>query len=140
MSWDSYIDNLIAQTKDATGAAHCDRACLIGLDGGAVWTTTGHANSIKISAAEGANIAKCFKAKDFSAFMSGGVHLEGVKYQFLREEDHKVVYAKKKENGALTMQVSKTAIVIAHCPEGSQQGNCNKGVGVIAEYLESLNM
>ena len=72
--------------------------------------------------------------------MTNGVRAEGVKYQFLREEDSKVVYAKKKGNGAITLQVSNTAIVIAHCPEGSQQGNLNKGVGVIAEYLESMNM
>ena len=72
--------------------------------------------------------------------MSGGVFCEGTKYQFLREEDKKTVYAKKKGNGAITLQASKTAIVIAHCPEGSQQGNLNKAVGVIAEYLESLNM
>ncbi len=32
------------------------------------------------------------------------------------------------------------AIVIAHIPEGSQQGNGNKAVNVIAEYLESMSM
>ena len=47
MSWDSYIDNLIAQTKDASGNAHCDRACIIGLDG-SQWTTAGHANALKV--------------------------------------------------------------------------------------------
>ena len=72
--------------------------------------------------------------------MANGVRAENIKYQFLREEENKIVYAKKKGEGSMTMQASKTAIVIAHCPEGSQQGNCNKGVGVIAEYLESLNM
>ena len=140
MSWDSYLDNLVAQTKDSSGAAHVDRACIIGIDGGAAWTTTGHANALQLQGQEGVNISKCFKAKDFSAFMAGGIHLEGTKYQFLRVEDDKVVLGKKKEKGAVTMQASKTAVVIAHCPEGSQQGNCNKGVGVIAEYLESLNM
>jgi len=50
MSWDSYIDNLIAQTKDASGETHCDRACIIGLDGGAAWTTAGHANALKVTA------------------------------------------------------------------------------------------
>ena len=50
MSWDSYIDNLIAQTKDASGAAHCDRACIIGLDGGAPWTTAAHACALKVTA------------------------------------------------------------------------------------------
>ena len=48
MSWDSYIDNLIAQTKDASGTAHSDRACIIGLDGGAAWTSAGHANALKV--------------------------------------------------------------------------------------------
>ena len=89
---------------------------------------------------EGANIARCFKGKDFTTFMAGGVFAEGVKYQFLREEDGKVVFGKKKDHGAITLQASKTAIVIAHCAEGMQQGNVNKGVAVIAEYLESLNM
>ncbi len=72
--------------------------------------------------------------------MAGGVFLEGIKYQFLRVEDDKLVLAKKKEHGAVTLQSSKTAIVIAHLPEGCQQGNTNKGVAVIAEYLESLGM
>ena len=49
MSWDSYIDNLIAQSKDATGKVHVDRACIIGLDGGAKWTTDTHANALKVS-------------------------------------------------------------------------------------------
>ena len=50
MSWDSYIDNLVAQTKDASGTAHCDRACIIGIDGGAVWTTADHPCSFKVTA------------------------------------------------------------------------------------------
>ena len=72
--------------------------------------------------------------------MASGVHVDGLKYQFLREEDGKVVFAKKKEHGAVTLQASKTAIVIGHTPEGCQQGNVNKGVAVIADYLESLGM
>ena len=47
---------------------------------------------------------------------------------------------KKKDHGAISIQSSKTAIVIGHTAEGCQQGNVNKGVGVIAEYLESLGM
>lgn len=72
--------------------------------------------------------------------MANGVLAEGTKYQFLREEDKKLVLGKKRDFGAITLQSSKTAIVIAHCREGSQQGNVNKGVAVIAEYLESLGM
>ncbi|XP_064652031.1 profilin-like [Lineus longissimus] len=140
MSWDSYIDNLIAQTKDASGNANCDRACIIGIDGGAAWTTAGHANALKLQGQEGVNVAKCFNSKDYSVFMASGIHLEGIKYQFLRAEDDKIVFGKKKGEGAITLQSSKTAIVIGHCPEGSQQGNLNKGVACIAEYLESLGM
>ncbi|MDJ0798392.1 MAG: profilin [Calothrix sp. MO_167.B12] len=140
MSWDSYLDNLIAQTKDASGTTHADKACIIGIDGGAKWTTDGHSNALKIFPEEAVNIARCFKSKDFSQFMASGIVAEGVKYQFLREEDHKVVFGKKKDEGAITLQASKTAIVIAHCPEGCQQGNTNKGVAVIAEYLESIGM
>lgn len=140
MSWDSYIDNLLAQSKDAAGEFHADRACIIGIDGGGAWTTAGHANALKLTGQEGPNIARCFKSGDFTAFMSGGVFAEGSKYQFLREEEKKTVFAKKKGLGALTLQCSKTAIVIGHCPEGSQQGNLNKGVAVIAEYLEGMNM
>jgi len=72
--------------------------------------------------------------------MTSGITAAGQRYRFLREEDGKVVYAKLKGSGAITLQASKTAIVIAHCPEGGQQGSTNKAVNVIAEYLESLGM
>ena len=47
---------------------------------------------------------------------------------------------KKKDFGAITLQASKTAIVIGHTTEGCQQGNTNKAVAVIADYLEGLGM
>ena len=37
MSWDSYVDNLIAQSADASGEKHVDKAAIIGLQGGAAW-------------------------------------------------------------------------------------------------------
>ena len=48
MSWDGYIDNLCAQSKDSSGTAHTDKACIIGLDGGAKWTTDGPASALKV--------------------------------------------------------------------------------------------
>eukprot|EP00118_Oscarella_pearsei_P024434 m.306068 g.306068 ORF g.306068 m.306068 type:complete len:138 (+) comp40935_c0_seq1:89-502(+) len=137
MSWDSYLDNLQAQ---AGGVANVDKACIIGLDGGAKWTTDGHAIAFKLSATEAAALAKVFKSGEFTPFQASGMYAEGQKYRFLREEDGKLLLAKMKEHGAITAQKSKTAIVVAHCPEGGQQGCTNKGVAVIAEYLESLNM
>ena len=94
----------------------------------------------QLTSGEGATIASCFKNKDFTAFQRSGVLAEGLKYNFLREEDGKLVLAKKKDHGALSLQSSKTAIVIGHTAEGCQQGNTNKGVAVIAEYLEGLGM
>ena len=140
MSWDSYLDNLCAQAKGTDGSSHIDKCCIIGLDGGAPWTTNTHPNALALSADESANIARAFKSKDFTPFMANGFTAAGTKYQFLREEDKKLVLGKKKEHGAMTMQCSKTAIVIGHCPEGGQQGLTNKAVATIAEYLESLGM
>ena len=138
MSWDSYIDNLIAQTKDANGVAHCDKACIIGMDG-SNWTTHNHPNAVKLHGNESRTIAKCFKTKDFRYFMTEMVQVEGRSHTFIKEEDGKIVYARWSKSG-YTLQASKTAIVIGHCPEGSQHGNLNKGVAVIAEYLESVGM
>ena len=140
MHWvNSYIDNLLEQTKDASGQIHCDKACIIGMDG-SKWTTDGHANHLQITYQEAAFIARVMRSKDFKPFQASGIHAAGLKYQFPREEDGKWVLGKKKGNGALTLQASKTAIVIGHTMEGRQQGNTNKGVAYIAEYLESLGM
>ena len=91
----------------------------------------------QIGGQEAKTIAQCMHSKNFSVFMSSGVHVGGQKYQFLRGDD-KIVYAKAKDKGSITIQSSKAAVVIAHCPEGQQQGMANKAVSDIAEYLESL--
>ncbi|CAD5111431.1 DgyrCDS739 [Dimorphilus gyrociliatus] len=139
MSWNSYIDNLIAHSKDASGKCHVESACIISIDGGTQWTTAG-ANVTPITPNEAAEIAKPFKSCDFTSFMVGGCTISSTRYQFLREMDKKICLFKLKDHGSISMQSSKTAIVIAKCPEGGQQGNANKAVAVIAEYLESLNM
>lgn len=138
MSWDAYIDNLIAQSKDASGTAHCDQACIIGLDG-SPWTTDNPAGALKLSPDERSTLAHGMKTADFSLFQSAGIVAGGVKYQFLRAQD-KMALGKKKGHGAITVQASRTAVVIGHTKEGGQQGNTNKAVSVIADYLESLGM
>lgn len=134
MSWDSYIDYLLDHCK-----GNAERVGIIGLDG-SKWTTDGHVSALKIQGSEAANIASCFKSKDFSQFMANGIVAEGVKYQFLREEDGQLVLGKKKDYGAITLQASKTAIVICHSVVGTTQEYVNKGVSVIVEYLESVGM
>lgn len=133
MSWDSYIDNLLGHT-----AGHGDAACIIGVDG-SKWTTDGHPNAIKITAAEAATIGRAMNSGDFTPLQAGGIIIAGVKYQFLRGDEN-IALGKKKDNGAISLQKSKTAVVIGHTKEGSAQGNVNKAVGVVAEYLESLGM
>ena len=61
MSWDSYIDNIIAQSKDSSGKAHIDRACIIGLDGGAFWNSPSHPNALKVRLFVGSNTYELFK-------------------------------------------------------------------------------
>ena len=62
MSWDSYIDNLISQTKDAAGSFHCDKACIIGIDG-SQWTTAAHASALKVSIYDGASLSRIVKLR-----------------------------------------------------------------------------
>jgi len=133
MSWDSYIDNLIGHANGST-----DKVAIISLADGSSWTSHTHPNAMKISPAEGKVIATAMEKEDSSAFVNG-VHLEGLKYQFLRMNDG-FLLAKKKDNGSITMQKSKTAIVISHTAEGKQPGDSNKAVGIIAEYLEGNSM
>jgi len=133
MSWNGYIDNLLGHCSN-----NADKACIIGQDG-SLWTTGDHANNLNLSPQEAKTIATSCKTGDYSGFQASGVYIGGIKYQFLRNQEN-IVLAKKKDQGAITIQLSKTAIVIGHTKEGSSQGETNKGVAVIAEYLESLNM
>lgn len=52
MSWNTYIDNLIAQSSD-----NCDKACIIGFDG-SQWTTKDHSNNFNLSTQEIATITR----------------------------------------------------------------------------------
>ena len=63
-----------------------------------------------------------------------------VEIAFILRGEGNLALGKKKDYGALTLQSSLTAVVIGHTAEGQQQGNVNKAVAVIAEYLESLGM
>lgn len=93
----------------------------------------------QITQQEAKSIAQCMKDKKYDSFMTNGVRVEGTKYQFLRDLDNTIM-AKKKDYGAVTIQASTTGVIIAHCPEGKQQGMANKAVNAIAEYLVSVGV
>jgi len=136
MSWNSYIDSVLG---GCTGNA--DQVCIIGLENGGPWTTAAHSSNLNLVGNEGVPIANALKSNDPSTLQQNGIHVGGVKYQFLRhDEEEGLLLGKKKENGAITIQKSETAIVMAHTIEGKPQGETNKGVKSIVDYLKGMNM
>merc|ERR1711964_134234 len=132
MSWNGYIDSIIGYAPN-----DCNQACIIGFDG-SQWTTADHAQNFNLKPEQAVKIAGAIKAEDCSTFQASGVLCGDIKFQFLRY-DEGIVLAKRKEQGAITIQPAKTAIVIAHTKEGATQGN-TKGVDAIVKYLESVGM
>ena len=128
-----YIDNVIGHSKGQT-----DKVAIIGLNG-AKWTTDAHPASLKISLAEARVIGMGVNDDDEDTFQTKGVLVEGIKYQFLRKDENNY-YAKKKDQGYISMIKTKTAVIIAHTKEGGDVGETNRAVGVVADYLESLNV
>lgn len=136
MSWDGYIDSVLGGSKGA-----CDSACVIGLTGGASWTTPAHAHHMHHHPPEGQAIAAAMTAEDYTSFQAKGIFFNGEKYQFLRHDPEEgVVLGKKKDKGAITIHKTNTAIIIAHTAEGKGHGDTNDGVSKIVKYLKELNM
>ena len=106
-----------------------------------MWTTNSHAANFNLSLAECSIIARNVKAGELGHNFYNGIFLSGEKYQYLRfDAETKTVLGKKIGHGAVTIQPSKSAIVIAHCPEGRQHGQCNNGVSKIVEHLEASGL
>jgi len=131
--WDAYIDNLISHSK-----GNCDKVAIVGLNG-AYWTTADGPKSLAMEAAEVTVIAQQLANDNEEHFQVNGIKCGGIKYQFLRR-DESTYYGKKKDQGCVTLQKTKTAIVVAHTKEGAQVGDVNKAVNIICEYLESSGM
>ena len=53
-------------------------------------------------------------------------------------EDDGIVLGKQKEFGAITLQKSDTAIVVAHTMEGKQVGDTNTAVQKVVDYLKGV--
>lgn len=136
MSWDGYIDTILGYCKGA-----CDKVAIIGLPGGAKWTSDSHANSFKVTPAEAQKIATALSNEDDSDFAANGVFVDTIKYQFLRADfQDGSVQGKKKDHGAITIHKAQTLVVIAHTAEGKGSGDVTEGVAKIIDYFKSLNM
>ena len=138
MSWDSYISSLIDQSKNSSGDAQIDCACIIAVDSGQKLTSDDNTKAFKITNDEAVNIAKCFRSKNFSRFVACGVRAEGLKYTYirLREENDRLVLGKSRGEGSVTLQSSKTAVVVAHTKEGGDRILTNKAVANVVEKME----
>jgi len=137
MSWDSYIDNVIAHSN-LSGTNQIDKAAIIGQNG-SLWTSHTHASALKLSAEEALAIGQAFANNDQSSLQGNGLYAEGKKFRFLRGDDE-LICAKLVGEGAITCAASSTAVVVAHCIEGGQQGKVNTATSTVADYLKSLNM
>ena len=134
MSWNSYIDSIIGSSKE-----QLVKACIVGLDG-SIWTTDNHPLALRISVSEAATISKIMSSKDFVLFQSSGITVENIKYRFLRDIEGTVVMGKKKEHGSITLQSTRTAIIIGITKEGGQPGDGNMAIANIAQYMEGMGM
>jgi len=136
MSWDSYVDNVISHA-----GGHVTQACILGLNG-SVWTPKTKDSILNISQAEATAIGRVMSMKSGvgDAFAGTGIVVDGTKYMFLRDldGDGKIILGKKQGKGAVTMQSTAQGVIIAFVPEGSQQGEANKAVDIVAKYLESV--
>lgn len=138
MSWDSYVDSLIAQSGN-----NIEKATIIGLNG-AIWTPAGsNPKILAISQDEASKIAANMSPKTSAAaqnFAGTGVTVGGTKYMFLRdlEGDGRQVTAKKVGVGSLSVFSTTQAVIISFCPEAKSHsfGDCNKASENIAKYLE----
>merc|ERR1712048_659155 len=124
----------------STAKGACDKVSLIGING-SPYTTQSHANAFTYDQGEAQEIARAFNSNEYSSFQEKGIVIGGVKYQFLRADDEeKYVLGKKKDHGAVTLQASKTIVIMAHTEEGKTHGDTNTSVGNMVTYLNSVDM
>ena len=124
MSWQSYVDDHLVATGQVKHAA------LLGHDGN-VW-----AKSQEFPAAEDQvkNIATNFSSP--GKFQAGGLHLGGVKYMFLSNNE-KVMRFKKGTNGVHVFKTTK-AYIIALYEEPTLAEQCAQVTEKLGEYLISV--
>jgi len=134
--WDAQIDWVIGHSTDDSGTTQADKVAIFGLDS-AAWTSSTHANSLRLSAGERMAIANAFNAQDLRGLQNKGVFVEGIKYVLLRSDDPMVIYAKLRGHGGITAQRTKQAVIIGHYPEGKNPKQMNHAIAACADYLEA---
>ncbi|KAK9369005.1 profilin [Lipomyces kononenkoae] len=124
MSWQAYVDNLVASTK-------VDKAVIYSRAGDSAWAQSVGFN---LSPTEISEIVKGFD--NSSGLQANGLHAQGIKYFMLRADDRSI-YGKKGAEGLVIVRTKQT-ILIGHYPEGVQPGEATKIVEQLADYLISV--
>lgn len=137
MSWDSYVDSLIANSGGVI-----TKGTIIGLNG-ALWTPGTAEKIINISQPEAMSIAAVMAQKNAAVednFAANGITIGGTRYMFLRDvyKDGRMMTGKKAGVGNIIMMSSVQAIVIGFIPE--DKGDAARGattpVEKIVQHLE----
>jgi len=143
MSWDSYLDNLCAQSNNSEGIAAVKRAGIYSLDGGKSWTSDGHPHGLVIFPKESQKIANVMKSGDFSDFKENGIVLENKHYFFISEFRYdKGVIGRLEGEGVVLITSSISAIIICHLDEENAHRLKDgvRAVFAISDYLKSCGM
>jgi profilin len=143
MSWDSYLDNLKAQSNNKQGIPAVKASAIISLDGGASWISPNHPNGINGVINEYGIIAKVMKSGDFSHFKENGIGLEKKHYFFISEipNGHGVM-GRLEGEGVVVISCSRSAVIMAVIDEEEVPRSKDgiKAVTIIKDYLLSVGL
>lgn len=131
MSWQAYIDNLLA-SGSVTAAGIYD------LQGNPWAYSAGFAAQV----AEVAHVSAHMHADRASDLTTSGVKVAGQSYMFI-SGDSSEVYAKTMRPGSKEGVVfckCNTCIILAHHNDQVQPGACRTAIGKLADYLKEQNI
>jgi len=140
LDWDHQLDIIREDSKDSTGAVNAHKISILNIEDGEVLTSTDQDNTFKISQEEAIIIADAFKSKDFSTFENDGITIEEINYTFRNNVDGKIVLARKKDLGTLTIQATTTKIILGLTRDGYQQSGTNLALKNIARYFGKISL
>ena len=133
MSWNAYIDMLIANAE-----GNCDKGCIFSFEDGGMWTS--HLKHLHITPAETKGIIEKWMGVDPKAMVDyygvNGIIIGGVHYRFSRADDG-FLHFNDSEKGKIVMQRTKTAVIVAHTPQGGNPHKTFQAAVDVGEYLEN---
>eukprot|EP01060_Flectonema_neradi_P040522 TRINITY_DN925_c0_g1_i1.p1 TRINITY_DN925_c0_g1~~TRINITY_DN925_c0_g1_i1.p1 ORF type:complete len:130 (+),score=34.85 TRINITY_DN925_c0_g1_i1:125-514(+) len=128
MSWQEYVDNLVAGGK-------VQHAALLGIDG-SVWAQT---KDFALTAEEAAGVAGGMGEASGAYFQANGCTCAGTKYFTLRHMGDEGLYYGKKGAAGICIARSTQCLVVGIYGEGQTPGDANIAVEGVKDYLVSVS-